>query len=318
MTHKFTNLDIDLPSGDTLEARIYRTSERPAKGGVIIIPGLGGVINPSGNELQHSSGDFYDLMADYLVEKNYDSLLYNHRGHGKSSGVLNIEDFIADFEYVSENVMGEYAGILYAVGYSLGGYISLMGAVRRPDLYKGIVAISAPHSIDNTLPEWWDKTLKTASHLPAKLQSGFLAATNMIIGKRDRGSLKKYLQEIIQDRDKRSVLFTQMNNCRLPNPCLQAYLDWSNAPPQIKSLSSHKISKDIPVLLVHGESEGLIHPLGKGDEYVSLFKENIDNLEVLVMNEISHGYRTEDSSSFLESDKTLPQIIERFFSKSSE
>ena len=40
MTHKFTNLEIDLPSGDTLEARMYRTSERPARGGVIIIPGL--------------------------------------------------------------------------------------------------------------------------------------------------------------------------------------------------------------------------------------------------------------------------------------
>ena len=54
-------------------------------------------------------------------------------------------------------IEAEAAGPAYLVGHSLGGYLSMLAAARRPDVARGIVLLDSP-----VLPNWMGRTVQLA------------------------------------------------------------------------------------------------------------------------------------------------------------
>lgn len=85
---------------------------------------------------------FYFSVANAVAE-NHDVVLYDLRGHGKSSQTATgytVADMVADLHAV---VMGTVARAVHLVGNSFGGVVAVSFARAYPELAKSIVLIDA-------------------------------------------------------------------------------------------------------------------------------------------------------------------------------
>ncbi|MDO4785865.1 MAG: alpha/beta hydrolase [Fretibacterium sp.] len=116
---------------------LYRCADVPSspRGTVILLHGLGG----------HSRR--FDEPARHLSEAGWCVVRYDHRGHGRSGGArAYVSDYailVKDAEFVVEAAGRDSPGPVFTCGYSMGGLISLLLGIRRPELLRGQIFLGA-------------------------------------------------------------------------------------------------------------------------------------------------------------------------------
>jgi len=105
--------------------------------------------------LLHGGLSNSDLLLDALsapLETKYRVLAFDRRGHGYTADTaepFHYESMANETIGVLEKVVG---GPAHLVGWSDGGIVSLLVALRRPDLVGRIVAIGTNYHFDGVLP----------------------------------------------------------------------------------------------------------------------------------------------------------------------
>lgn len=107
-----------------------------ARAEIILVHGFG----------EHSGR--YEALIRHLLEHGYAITAYDHRGHGKSSGLYGHIDRFSDYEEDLDSLIGETVAaqpqrLLFLVGHSMGGLVVLRQLLRNATGIGGAV-ISAP------------------------------------------------------------------------------------------------------------------------------------------------------------------------------
>ncbi|KAK3800503.1 hypothetical protein RRG08_043821 [Elysia crispata] len=88
----------------------------------------------------------YTQLAELLTEQNFYVFGHDHQGHGQSEGD---RVHIDDFRHYSRDVFAHIDRIkvdfptlpVYILGHSMGGAVTIISALDRPDYFKGVVLI---------------------------------------------------------------------------------------------------------------------------------------------------------------------------------
>ncbi|ESN91727.1 hypothetical protein HELRODRAFT_165794 [Helobdella robusta] len=99
----------------------------------------------------------FDEIAIKLAQNNNFVFAHDHAGHGKSEGQrVYIEDFnifVDDIIDHIEKIKKEYSDIpCFIIGYSMGGSMTILTALRIPQLISGIVLIAPAIILTNFAP----------------------------------------------------------------------------------------------------------------------------------------------------------------------
>jgi acylglycerol lipase len=99
---------------------------------LVIVHGLG----------EHSGR--YAQLAGFLNEKGFACFALDHRGHGRSGGKRGLDDLDQFWKIIRQKHPDKNT---FALGHSLGGLISTLWALRRPDGLKGLIISSAAYAV---------------------------------------------------------------------------------------------------------------------------------------------------------------------------
>ena len=118
---------------------LYRcTDEAPgaALGSVLLLHGLGGHCRR------------FDAASAAMATAGWRVTRFDLRGHGRSGGArADVRDYrllVKDVRLMADAALAERPGPLFTVGYSMGGLLSLLLGVERPEGISGQVLIGAP------------------------------------------------------------------------------------------------------------------------------------------------------------------------------
>ena len=129
----FVEEELSRPWGVIYSRRYQVASPRAA---VVLVHGFG----------EHSGR--YDALIRHLCEHGYAVTVYDHRGHGKSSGLNGHIDRFTDYEDDLQEIMESVRKLqpgkkLFLIGHSMGGLVTLRYLSRAGAQVDGAV-ISAP------------------------------------------------------------------------------------------------------------------------------------------------------------------------------
>lgn len=131
---------------------------RARDGTAIVVRKIGaGVGRPRALIIAHAAvtGQRYAPLVDLaeMLTTHFDVYTFDFRGHGKSGGTLKLglAGPLEDMEAVVDHVRGQGYEWLGAVGFSLGGMVSMVHAALRPGL-DAVVAVSAPPMLPDVSP----------------------------------------------------------------------------------------------------------------------------------------------------------------------
>ena len=303
------DFEIVAPDGTRLDATAYHPSYKEIRGGIIVAHGLGRRFSQQYPlELSGTEDDAEKALAMELARRGFYTLIYSHRGHNGSGGVLSFRDSINDLQHVSENTMSIYRDNLFAVGFSMGGYDALHVAARRPDLYRAIVPISAPHSMREVLPDSVHWMIRKVLGNPKHELLGRYIIAGIKIGLLNGGSVFGYLRELATKPEERERLFTHIGECRLPERLHELYLDLDRSP----DLEDLKTPIKTPVFLLHPEEDGLVHRKGEKDKYLDVFRRKIEIFEEEMIPGATHQC-SKNGRSILEMEAQYADRIAQFF-----
>ncbi|XP_052781159.1 monoglyceride lipase-like [Mya arenaria] len=185
---------------------------------------------------------FYTELAELLKKQGFYVFSHDHVGHGQSDGdrahIHSFDEYVQDVLFHVDKVKQEFPGKpTFLLGHSMGGTISVLTAMSRPDFFKGVVLI-APLIVP-------DK--KAAS--PWKVAAGKMAAKvlpQMIIAKidpknvtREEENVKKYIED--------PLVFHGGIKCRWGVAMLDALMRIKSSFPEIQW----------PFLILHGTKDAL-------------------------------------------------------------
>jgi len=274
------DFEIVTPDGVKLDATAYHPSYREIRGGVVVAHGFGRRLDQRYPlEVSDKPDDAERALAIELGRRGLYSEIYSQRGHNGSGGVLSFGRSIDDLEHVSRatrervsTITGNgYGDNLFAVGFSMGGYAALHAAARNPGLYKAVVAISAPHSMKQVLPNYVHSAIRQIIGHRSLEPLGRYVIAALKIWKFNGGSMVGFLRELAKNPEERARLFTHIGESRLPDRLQDLYLDL------VRSPDIDRIAEPIqtPVLLLHPEHETLLHGKRGKEEYLDVFRRNI-------------------------------------------
>jgi uncharacterized protein len=104
-----------------LNALLFEADE--ARGTIIYFHGNAGSLRMWGN------------VSDNFMKHNFNVLVYDYRGYGKSGGEIDEEKFYSDAVFIYDKIKEEKGGEIVLYGRSLGsGIASNLAAMRNPDL----------------------------------------------------------------------------------------------------------------------------------------------------------------------------------------
>jgi alpha-beta hydrolase superfamily lysophospholipase len=142
----------------TISIATYHHPRASARARVMIVHGFG----------EHAQR--YTEVAEALVAAGFDTLAYDHRGHGNSTGARGYIDSFSQYEDDFETVLAESERLApglpaFVVAHSMGALVSLATLVDRPQKLAGIVLSSPFLRVKLQVPIWKVLAGKAASRL---------------------------------------------------------------------------------------------------------------------------------------------------------
>ena len=130
---EFVEEKVNRPWG-VIYSRYYKAAAPRAA--VVLVHGFG----------EHSGR--YEALIRHLLEHGYDVTVYDHRGHGKSSGLYGHIDRFSHYEDDLQVIIDSArktssGGGLFLIGHSMGGLVTLRYLTREDATVAGAV-VSAP------------------------------------------------------------------------------------------------------------------------------------------------------------------------------
>lgn len=140
---------IQNPGGLTLYYQWQRISE--PRGVILIVHGI----------CEHIGR--YRKLENWFCEQGFTSYGFDQRGHGRSTGrrthVADFSDYVSDLRLITGLVQEREPGLpLFLYAHSMGAVVALLGVLRNPTGYKGLIIASPAMAIGSTFPDWMVKT----------------------------------------------------------------------------------------------------------------------------------------------------------------
>jgi len=214
---------------------------------------------------EHSG--WYDIIGKALAEKGIFVFAHDHVGHGKSEGtqaiISDYNIFVHDILQHVSIVTQEYPDIpVFLLGHSMGGALSLLVALERPDLFKGIVLIgpAIAHNPEVATP-FKIKLAKVVGRIFPNLGAGGL---NPEWISRDKDVVKKYEDDPLN-----------FHGWMKAGMGLQLFT-------MIEYIQTRLKDVTVPFLTIHGDQDKLTHVDGSymlhnlaasTDKSISVYKE---------------------------------------------
>lgn len=202
-----------------------------SKGNVIIVHGLA----------EHL--DRYDELTLYLNQHGYTVIRYDQRGHGRSEGqrtfYSRVDEIVEDLTAILEFTKTHYEGKNYLIGHSMGGYTVALFGTKHPNKVDGIITSGALTRYNRKLFGEPDRSEPADTYFKNELGDGVCS---------DPEVLEKYQQDDLVAREISAGL---------------AYVLLDG----VEYLKQHAKAFVEPVLILHGQEDGLVSPQDSLDFY---------------------------------------------------
>lgn len=176
---------------------VWKTVPKP-KANIIFNHGLG-----------ESSQDYSDYLGSVFNSANYNILLYDVRGHGKSIGnkgdISNFHVWIDDLKTIINFVRKKNNLKIFLIGHSMGGIITQNYVVKYGDV-DGVVISSAPVFIPSHLNKYLKYPLYLFNFKKKKLNFNSFKIVNSFV----RYPKNPYRLEYVTSRLLRNLLFLSL------------------------------------------------------------------------------------------------------------
>lgn len=98
----------------------------------------------------------WNYLAEQLMQKGFNCLMLDIRGHGYSdkSKNRNLYKFYVFEEDLEKIIVAENITSAYIVGYSFGSYIAMNFAIKNPQVTKGLV-LASPNHVNPWRYKWY-------------------------------------------------------------------------------------------------------------------------------------------------------------------
>ena len=147
--------------------------------------GTGDCIVFLGGFMSDMTGSKASALHEMCEKHNRNFLRFDYRGHGASGGKfteLSISDWLDDALFMIDNFT---TGAIVLVGSSMGGWLALLVAMRRPERVKALVGIAAaPDFTADLINEIMSDEQKAALHTDGKIELPAEFGNPYIISKR--------------------------------------------------------------------------------------------------------------------------------------
>jgi len=218
------------------------TETENAKGVVILVHGIAEHIGR------------YDYTTAFLAENGYNTVGWDLRGHGRSSGkriyVQRFHQYLDDLNEILNRTRSVFPGLpVFLLGHSMGGGIVTLFAIEYSPDIAGLLLSAPSQKISDDISPFMQKLSKTISVIMPKLPALKLDSSGI---SRDPEVVKSYDTDPLNYR--KGIL------ARTGAEILKATEIIGKRMPEITS----------PVLIMHGTDDRLSDPEGSKNFYKSI------------------------------------------------
>jgi len=229
-------------------------------------------------------GRYGELVA-LVNDAGYTCRLLDLRGHGRATGprgfVEDFEDYLEDLDAFLGDGRGASPNIL--LGHSLGGLISLLYLLRRPESFDGLVLSSPFFAAAGKVPVWKSLLGTVAAKVAPKLG---------VKGALDPGGLTRDLEKVRQYRED-PLVFDEVNT--------RWYAEVQEAQEEALKRAGEIT---VPALVLGGEKDPVAAPARTREVFEKLSSEDKElhfypGMLHEVFNEVGRGEVYQDLSRWL-------------------
>lgn len=198
-------------------------------------------------------------IENYCKMKGYNFIRFDNFGHGKSSGKLteqNISTWLEGLDLVIDNLT-EDAQILL-IGSSMGGWVTMLNAIRRNSSAKIKAVIGLSPALDFTKELVWDKLGKEKQNELKKEKVCALKSTNP-----ECAELYPISYDLITDGKKHLLLNSESINITCPVHLIHGMKD-IDVPYNMSERTIEKITSDKAVLKLIKDAD---HRLSREEDF---------------------------------------------------
>lgn len=196
------------------------------------------------------TGTKASFLAEYCAHRNLSFVRFDYRGHGQSSGDFKdgtigawLDDALAVFDQLTQ-------GPQIVIGSSMGGWLALLLALKKPGRIKSLIGIAAAPDFTEDL--MW--SMFTAEQREALTQNGFIIDETAPPEERAPITLR-----LIQEGRQHLLLHGQIP-LHMPIRLLQGEQDREVPPTHAQRIADALESKDVRIYRIEDGDHRLSHP----------------------------------------------------------
>lgn len=143
------------------------------------------------------SGRYLNVVNE-LVPLGYAIYANDHRGHGKSEGLMNyadsIDDFVEDEKKMYDVIKDKHADLpIFVLGHSMGSGIAMYFAKKYETLLKGLVLSGTGTKFGGDVPGFLKTMAKLLSKIAPKMKNSSGLDANLL--SHDKEAVKAYMED---------------------------------------------------------------------------------------------------------------------------
>jgi len=214
----------------------------------------------------------YEAQGKALAEAGFAVFGLDHAGHGRSEGdrghIRRLDDLVADVLQLADLAKEQQPGVgLFLLGHSMGGLVSILTALEKPDLWNGVV-LSGPLLVPDPDVATPSK-MAIAKFLSAKLPKLALDPVPAAGTCSDAAVVSAYAND--------PLVYHGGVRVRFAAECLEAF----------EKVAAKAANFKLPVLILHGADDKLCLPSGAKDFYSAISTPTEDK-QLVIFPDLKH------------------------------